>query len=336
MIWVLIETRHHLNQAICLAEMKPETKFIFIYTKPSNDSNVSKKLENVKNYLPNEHIGKGFFIAKYKSHGCIEFLSKFQKPEELVTFYDTHYLFLIIKSYFKIPWSKVALIDDGMANTIKLSMPSFLNRLIKFVINYFLRGFEIPMSRYSLGNNKKILKAYTIFPLNYSSHEKLNKVDLSYDFYESALCTKKNKTDFRGFKGQIILIPPLISVRGKGFNELKIFLGKLIKAVDKENKVFIKTHPREGKITQEYVVDFFSKNFFKSELLPNNNSIEFYFEEFSSFSVIGPPSTSLLIATNYYKDKLIKPIICVEDKTNPYSRQHMQSIANINSIKIFK
>ena len=84
---------------------------------------------------------------------------------QLITYYDTHPGFEIIRDILSISWDRVGLIEDGTHNYLnRLSMPSFKNRVAKHCINKILGRFPVNLSYYNLGGNKLIKLMYVMSP----------------------------------------------------------------------------------------------------------------------------------------------------------------------------
>ena len=338
-VWIILDSEHHFNQALALYNRYQDWEITLVFSGPQSENVKEKIPQDMKFWEMDSRVGKDFFSIEKKARPLIENLKLDGPPEHLITFYDTYILFLYLKYYFRISWSDVSLIEDGFANYIPVSMPSLSNRIIKALINFFLRRFKVPISRYSLGLNKSVRNIFSIFPSRVKGHKNLNIIDLK-DEYKDILSNYRCELDIGLMSAsesgciEIILVPPILSTRGLSQKKIEAYVEKLIMVTRQKQSLFFKLHPREGQTLERLITKMLDKKGMKAHFLDYSRAIEYYFENLQKFSLIGPASTAHLIAINFYRDKKEKKIMIVPDLSNPFCRRHIAFLRKFDEMEI--
>ena len=336
--WVFILSHHHLNMALALSKRNPKRDFIFISGKPQSDDFIKRIPTKIKYLQTKEDSTKGFFSVEKKYKEIVMTLKNMDDPDEIITFYDTFSGFSYLKHIFRIKWSQVSLIEDGLANFIAISMPSFFNRAIKASINFFLNRYLVPTSFLSLGHNKHICKIYSSWPEKVSVHNSMKIINIRKE-YEEVLDSLSSNEWISGNNlslnhMDIVMIPPLLTTRNLSKKKIFSFLSDLFYLLENKAKIYIKLHPSEGTELQEFIEEFLNLKSLSVSFLSPKTPIEYYFANLKTFSLTGSPSTSHLIAVNNFSKKLIGDAIIIPDYSNPFSKKHLGFLGGIKRLKI--
>lgn len=338
--WIFLESHHHLNMALALTKKYPNKDFIFISGKPQSEDFLRRIPKDVKYLQTKEATAKGFFSLEEKCKEMVISLKNMDAPDELITFYDTYSSFLYLKHVFKISWNQVSLIEDGLANYIAISMPSFFNRILKAAINFLLRRYPVTISPLSLGHNKEINKIYSSWPEKVSVHNLVEIITIKKE-YEQVLSSLKSKewltkNNLENNHMDILMIPPLFKTRNLSKSKIVDFISSLFNSIDYKNKIYIKLHPAEGSEMQEYIEEVLLSKSLSVSFLNPKTPIEYYFANLKTFRLIGSPSTSHLIAVNNFSEKLKGGGIIIPDHSNPFSDKHLRFLRDIRNLHVLE
>ena len=167
----------------------------------------------------------------------------------LYTFYDTYIVFDYLRYSLKVPWDKVGLIDDGIANLFTVSMPKIHRRLPKALFNFITMRFPINLSRYNLGSNPRIKRFITLFEdeLLYTS---TNPSIINVLTFYRELIINFSENYFKSYPhekicGNILTLSPILTYGRKTVEETKSYFNELLRNCD-SNKPILKPHPREN------------------------------------------------------------------------------------------
>jgi hypothetical protein len=335
-IWALADSEHHINMIMALCIREPNHNYTLIFTRPQRKSISLIGIKNCKLIPAERNYGSDFFRIEKTSRGLIDKLYDRVKPDHFITFYDTHVLFLYIRHTFDIEWKKTGLIEDGLGNYIKVSMPTYYNRYMKACLNRIMGRFTFPTSKFSLGLNPKMPTLYCLFPKTVVAHQHCKIISLGTEYREVILARfpavkeHENKTPF------IVMVPPLLSVRGETVDYIKKYLKKLLNSAGTNVDIVFKLHPKEGKELEEIVKSVCIQRGIKCEFLDTKMPIESYFASFNGFGLCGPPSTAILTVLYLFKSRLIGNIIVIPDKSNPFSQDHLSFLQSFSELKILK
>ena len=308
-IVILVETPFHLLEAYSLCDkIKPKKHLIIIL------SEIDKRfyLEKKYNFFKINMSKINFFNVDKKKYNLDSY---FTKNTYLFTFYDTHIFFEFLKFKYQISWNKVGLIDDGIGNLYKVSMPKFYRRLPKIIYNFLSGRFNVTTSLYNLGSNKKISLFVSIFPNDILTKNKNSEIiDLRSNF--------KKKLEYFSIDKQynncsVIMLSPVLKYKRKTKYELIKYLNTLIKTFELKKPYYLKPHPREDLVKLTEVI---SKLNYKLKLLDSKLPIEYYFKGLKNIDMVGMPSTCFLTRIKLYKNLNDNYYIMQEDN-DPFPRR---------------
>ena len=289
---ILAESDFHLIQA-CSFSLKKEGKEISEILWLGNKESIYFKF--FKNKFKIKHIdltSLNFFNVENISKNSKIISLKETKIDRLVTFYDTHFFFEFIRSEFKIGWKNIFLLDDGIGSLYKSSMPKIHRRIPKAIYNFLFRRFNVNLSLYTLGSNKKIKTFVTIFINNHHhSHDNPEIISIVKEFkFLNKLISDENVNNFK-ISGNIILTSPVLKYKRLSKKEFLKYLKNLIENVDPSRHFYFKPHPREDLIQLTNIIKKLNIDF---TILDQKLPIEFYFNSISDSTWIGMPSTAFL------------------------------------------
>lgn len=335
-VWALADSEHHINMIMALCIREPNHNYTIIFTRPQRKSISLTGIRNCTLISAERNYGSDFFMIEKTSCGLVDELYDRTKPDHFVTFYDTHVLFLYLRHTFDIDWNKTSLIEDGLGNYIRVSMPTYYNRCLKACLNQITGRFSFPISKFSLGLNPKIPTLYCLFPKAAVVHRHCRIIGLGSEYKEVILARFPAEKKIKNKMPFIVMVPPLLSVRGETVDYIKKYLKKLLNSAGADAEVVFKLHPKEGKELEEIVRSVCCQQGVKCEFLDTKMPIESYFASFNSFGLCGPPSTAILTALHLFKSKLIGSIIVVPDKSNPFSQDHLSFLQSFSELKILR
>lgn len=258
------------------------------------------------------------------------FLSK-NKFDLIFTFYDTNFVFEYIKSKLKLNWSKVGIIDDGIASLFPVSMPKLYRRVPKAIFNFFFHKFPVNLQKLSLGGNKKIKLFASIYGKYLYNHAKNVRIlDIKNEFYTNL--KDSSLFNFHPLKidGTIIMLSPVLVYRRKTIKELVKYLSRLLDYCNKNKKIYVKPHPREN---LSMLKKAFNQIKIKSIFLPKSIPMELYFPYINKSKWIGMPSTTFF--NRVLLDlKLDDEFIILQEPNDPFPLRVdvLENILNENKI----
>lgn len=252
-------------------------------------------------HLPN-YSRHAFFDLDQLARQTNLLLSEFVgKKCSLFTYYDTSYSFEIIRHVLNIPWSRVALLDDGQANYLpKIGMPDYKRRWLKHLFNRVNGRFPINTSKYNLGGNRKIRLAYAVSPTYYyRGSNDISVIDISKELRaflsEQAGASSKLTPGLKC----IVSLSPIYSYGRVAKDELFEYL-RLVEEVSDSGFIGIKVHPRD--LRTQLVADLKGWSGVQLVILPNLPT-ELFFEGLQGVNWFGSPSTSMLYRHFLYPDR---------------------------------
>lgn len=221
----------------------------------------------------------------------------------LFTMYETHFAFEIIKNLYKIPWSKIGIIDDGMGNYIPHSMPKLYRQIPKYIILKVLTGISLTLSRFNSGGNKRISFISTVNPENIYLHKKSRAkvLDIRETFAEILASINAHDNELKSAE-VIIFLPPFLHYKRLNQDQLNIYIDKIINhpKISKYKKILFKPHPKENiQILQDIISKRDEKNL---KLFTSKYPIEIYLHLIQANVIAGNVSTAILNHYFYYKN----------------------------------
>lgn len=302
---LLAETRLHL-MLICaiLARLETKAQKIILWT---GDRAPPKFRLDWSDYgcrllhLPNYSRYSFFDLGQLANQASLT-LSKFVGVKcSLITYYDTSYSFEIVRHVLNIPWSRIALLDDGQANYLpKIAMPDYKIRWIKHLFNRVNGRFPVNTSKYNLGGNRRIRLAYAVSSkFYYRGTNDISIIDISKEL-RSFLCVQADANpqldpDLKC----IVSLSPIYSYRRVSKDELFEYL-RLVEEISDSGAIGIKAHPRD--LNTQLVSDLKDWSGVQLTILPNLPT-ELFFEELWAVHWFGSPSTSMLYRHFLYPDR---------------------------------
>lgn len=219
----------------------------------------------------------------------------------LVTYYDTSYSFEITRHILNVPWSRIALLDDGQVNYLpKIGMPDYKRRWLKNLFNRVNGRFPINTSKYNLGGNRKIRLAYAVSPIfYYRGTNNISIIDISNELRaflrKQTDVLSKLDSDLKC----IVSLSPIYSYGRVSKDELFEYL-RLVEEVSDSGLIGIKIHPRD--LRTQLAADLKDWSGSQLVILPNLPT-ELFFEVFQDINWFGSPSTSMLYRHFLYPDR---------------------------------
>lgn len=89
---------------------------------------------------------------------------RWERIDLLFTAYETNYAFEALRHRFALPWGRVGIIEDGIANYFPHSMVRRPRQLLKSVANRVVRGHFLSSPRRNLGGNPRVGIVSTVSP----------------------------------------------------------------------------------------------------------------------------------------------------------------------------
>ena len=239
-----------------------------------------------------------FTWQSYKEHyesNLKRIKSSIKSVEYLFTQFDTDYTFELVRYCFSVKWNKVGIIEDGIGSYYKISMPAYTNKIMRSILNFFLKGFFLNISKYNLGGNKSIGTIATISPENVYIHKRSNAsiVDIKNQVYKYVDYYKHSIPDYYKKVDCILFLVGIFNVNRISSNQLIRYI-KFVKNklnIADRDKFVIKPHPREDLLKLKKVLfDEFGDTIIIADCKP----VEVFIKHIESKIMAGPPTTVLL------------------------------------------
>ena len=312
----LADSDLHLLISVSYIKKIKSADYIIIWT-GSEKSFVYNYLKNNNNIIFFNKQNINFFNVE-KINSWFEKRFHDIKFNSIATFYDTDHVFEFLKFKLKIPWNKVFLVDDGIASTYKVSMPKLYRRLPKAIYNLFLGRFQVNLSYYSLGSNKKIKNFITIFPDFLHFYNKDSTIiDVLQDYKKILSELSSNyfkKYKFNSFSGSIITLSPVLKYKRQTPQYVHKYLKNLTSYCDKSKPIYIKPHPRDDK---ETLIKIINKLEISINIIESQVPLELFFDKIDNSIFIGMPSTSFCIRSILYPNS-DDSIIIIKERNDPF------------------
>ena len=322
---ILTETVLHLTYAVSIREKCfHEERLVIVWFGSNSVIDEYPFLFEEKNieYIFISNPNKNNFFLMHDSIKEINYKISHLKNQncKLITYYDTHPGFEIIRDILSIPWDRIGLLEDGQANYFsEISMPSIQNRVIKHCINKLLGRFPVNLSRYNLGGNKLIKLMYVMSP-KYTFTKNPTKVKIVpimehvkgfLEGIEFEVSEEFRKMD------AFLTLAPVYSYGRLDKKQLFSYIKKTIKELNSKI-IVVKPHMRDSELgirediseLKEYGV-----------VLAPNLPTEFLFHEIPETKWIGNASTSMLNRHFLYPDYRDTFHISFEGKSQFFNQQ---------------
>ena len=321
--------------ALAVRSLHVDDDFLIIATKQMiiDDPDLFES-SNVEFFNTDQAFAEHFFNIEITSSKLLLKLSEKSPPKKLLTFYDTHVLFLFLRDKFNVNWKDVGLIEDGLGNYIKLSMPRWRSRLVKSVFNKVSCRYSYPSCRFSLGLNSKIPLIYTINKPDVICHETCEVVDVQHEYWDVINFRYNSPQKIYSSETQIVMVPPLLKVRRASESYIKEYVNQLLSSACSDMEMVFKVHPREGAELQRIISSICSQHDAEAIFLDASKPIEQFFFAFKKFSLYGPPSTACIIANAFFREKLVEPIKLIPDPSNPFGKGHINYFSSRPDYKV--
>ena len=252
-------------------------------------------------HLPNYSQYSFFDLGKLARQARLTLSDFVRRKCTLLTYYDTSYSFEIIRHVLNVPWSRIALLDDGQANYLpEIGMPDYKRRWLKHVFNRVNGRFPVNTSKYNLGGNNKIKLAYAVAPaFYYRGTNDISIIDISKELREFLIRQADASSNLDADLKCIVSLSPIYSYDRVSKDELFEYLRLVEKASD-SGSIGIKVHPRD--LHTQLVADLQDWSGAQLVILPNLPT-ELFFEELWGINWFGSPSTSMLYRHFLYPDR---------------------------------
>ena len=311
-LFLISSPLHYLYSLATIQKMNlNESLILWFGNKPITNYELGNFAPEVRLIDLHEYKLLNWSSYKKKYSELSKIIQNIDNVDFLFTCYDSTFEFEIIKNKFSIDWDNIGLIEDGIANYYKVSMPSsYFRKLSKSILNFFQNGFFFNMSRYNLGGNPKISAIATIDPKLIYLHKKSKSdvIDI-YDDFKLILDNINLKIPELYFRSEVIFfLVPIFSLNRMNEDELTAYLKYIlsINEISKYDKILLKPHPREDLKRLDYLI---KSRFSDKIVLAGIEPIEIYLKYINFDVILGLPSTAMI---NYYilnKNKSTKFIL---------------------------
>jgi len=249
------------------------------------------------NILDLSHLKLDSYFDMQKNYQTFlnEVANHIQKIDYLVTCFDTHLGFEALRNYYSIHWAKVVILEDGIGNYFRSTMPRLRRQIPKSILNFFMRGYLLNMTKSNLGGNPKIGFICALAPDLVYKHRrsKARVVPIKNEFRTTLDELRVEIPEIYYEADVLISLTPIFSQNRMSENELVAYISKILAhpSISKGSKVIIKPHPREDLGTLVRVI--FS-NFGNTITVADQGSIEMYLPALQNMIWAGLPSSGFL------------------------------------------
>jgi hypothetical protein len=224
-----------------------------------------------------------------------EVANQIQKIDYLVTCFDTHLGFEALRNHYSIHWAQVVILEDGIGNYFRSTMPRLRRQIPKSILNFFKRGYLLNMTRSNLGGNPKVGFICALAPDMVYKHRKSKArvVSIKNEF-RAALDELRVEIPEIYYEADVLIsLTPIFSQKRMSESELVAYINKILAhpSISEGSRVIIKPHPREDLETLVRVV--FS-NFGNTIAVADQGSIEMYLPALQNMIWAGLPSSGFL------------------------------------------
>tara|TARA_B100001250_G_C19815382_1_gene798027 strand:- start:5086 stop:6120 length:1035 start_codon:yes stop_codon:yes gene_type:complete len=229
-------------------------------------------------------------VIHLKNHDC-----------ELITYYDTHPGFEIIKDTLSISWDRVGLIEDGTHNYLSnISMPAYQNRLVKHYINKILGRYPVNLSYYNLGGNKLIKLFYVMSPENafVADPEQARVISIADDVKTFLSKIDIDVPERLGKIDVFLTLAPVYKYRRLNKEQLFSFIFRLIEKFNSKITV-VKPHMKDSLFGIREDLSELKK---EGIIIAPDIATEFLFKKIPETNWVGNVSTAMLNRHFLYPD----------------------------------
>lgn len=266
--------------ALPLANYFPEDSSIFDY-------DILDLSSMNLNYFRPLQINYKVFIKKVEAH--------VEKIDYLVTCFDTSLCFEAIRHHYSVKWSRVAILEDGIGNYFRSTMPVLKRQIPKSFLNFVCNGYFLNMTRSNLGGNPKIGFISCLLPELVYKHKKSKAklVPIKKEFI-STLEELRVKIPKIYLDAEVLIsITPIFAQKRMSEDEFIKYIYKILNHQDVKYKknIVIKPHPREDLETLKKIIN---KEFGSKVAIGDQCPIELYLPALQNMIWTGLPSSGFL------------------------------------------
>ena len=266
--------------ALSLESYFPQTSSIFDY----------KVLD-----LSHLQIYSYFDFQKNYKYFLNEVANHVQKINYLVTCFDTNLGFEALRSHYSVHWDQVVILEDGIGNYFRSTMPRLRRQIPKSILNLLRHGYLLNITRSNLGGNPKVGFICALAPEMVYKHRKSKaKIVPIINEFKATLEELKIRIPKIYYEANVLIsLTPIFSQNRMSEAELVAYINKILShpSIEGATRVIIKPHPREDLETLERVI--FS-NFGNKIDVADRGSIEMYLPALQNMIWAGLPSSGFL------------------------------------------
>ena len=234
------------------------------------------------------------FQKKYKAF-LSEIVNHVQKIDYLVTCFDTHLGFEALRNHYSVHWDQVVILEDGIGNYFRSTMPRLRRQIPKSILNLLRHGYLLNITRSNLGGNPKVGFICALAPEMVYKHRKSKaKIVPIINEFKATLEELKIRIPKIYYEANVLIsLTPIFSQNRMSEAELVAYINKILShpSIEGVTRVIIKPHPREDLETLERVI--FS-NFGNKIDVADQGPIEMYLPALQNMIWAGLPSSGFL------------------------------------------
>ncbi len=243
------------------------------------------------------HLELNYYFQLQKNYKIFldEVANHVQKIDYLVTCFDTHLGFEALRNHYSIHWDHVVIIEDGIGNYFRSTMPRLRRQIPKSILNFFKRGYLLNMTRSNLGGNPKVGYISALAPEMVYRHRK-SKAEIVPILNEFRATLEELRVEIPKLYVEadvLISLTPIFSQNRMSEAELVAYINMILAhpSINGAKRVIIKPHPREDLEMLDRVI--FS-NFGNTIAVADQGSIEMYLPALQNMIWAGLPSSGFL------------------------------------------
>jgi hypothetical protein len=295
-------TNNPLHVLYSIALIKKETfgeEYLIIWCGALSLDNYFPETSSIFDYsiLDLSHLELNYYFPLQKNYKIFlsEVANHVQKVDYLVTCFDTHLAFEALRNHYCVHWAQVVILEDGIGNYFRSTMPLLRRQIPKSILNFFRRGYLLNMTRSNLGGNPKVGFISALAPdIVYKHRKSKARVVPIKNEFRAALEELRVEIPEIYYEADVLIsLTPIFSQNRMSESELVAYINKILAhpSINEGSRVIIKPHPREDLETLVRVV--FS-NFGNTIAVADQGSIEMYLPALQNMIWAGLPSSGFL------------------------------------------
>lgn len=249
------------------------------------------------NILDLSSMNLNHFIPLQKNYK--KFINKVElyvkEIDYLITCFDTSLCFEAIRHRYSVKWNRVVILEDGIGNYFRSTMPVLKRQVPKSILNFLVNGYFLNITRSNLGGNPKIGFISCLVPELVYKHKKSKAKILSVKKEFTATLENSRVKIPKIYKDADVLISitPIFSQKRMSKEDFIDYIYKILNHSEIRHKknILIKPHPREDlEILKKVLNDEFGDRI----NIGDQGPIELYLPDLQNMIWTGLPSSGFL------------------------------------------